>query len=105
MKYTKEERCEYSLSTTHGIKSEGGRSGSPLLHGGLVAGDGLGCVHTPAKAVHALKVWVAQRCEGRYPPRGVEGKELHEKSPSLLIHVWNQVLYWLRGPGGEGTLW
>lgn len=58
------------------IEGDGGRSGSPLLHGGLVAGDGLGCVHTSTVAVHTLKIGVAQRGEGRYPPGGVEGEEL-----------------------------
>lgn len=51
-------------------------SGSPLLHSGLVAGDGLGRVHAPTVAVHALEVGVAQCSEGRYPPGGVEGQEL-----------------------------
>lgn len=46
------------------IKGEGGRSGSPLLHSGLVAGDGLGRVHTSAVAVHTLKVGVGQRSKG-----------------------------------------
>lgn len=58
------------------IKGEGGQSGSPLLHSGLVAGDRLGCVHASTVAVHTLKIGVAQRSEGRYPPGGVEGKEL-----------------------------
>lgn len=54
-----------------------GSSGSPLLHGGgLVAGDGLGGVHAPAVAVHALEVGVAEGGEGRRPPGGVEGQEL-----------------------------
>lgn len=59
------------------ITGEGGLSSSPLLHSGLVAWDGLGRVHTSTKAVHTLKIGVAQRSEGRYPPGGVEGKELH----------------------------
>lgn len=46
------------------IKGEGGLSGSPLLHSGLVAGDGLGRVHTSTVAVHTLKIGVAQRSEG-----------------------------------------
>lgn len=58
------------------IKGEGGPSGSPLLHCGLVAGDGLGRVYVSTVAVHALKIGVAQRSEGRYPPGGVEGEEL-----------------------------
>lgn len=57
-------------------KAAGEPSGSSLLHGRLVAGDGLGRVHTPTVAVHALKIGVAQRSEGRYPPGGVEGQEL-----------------------------
>lgn len=61
------------------IKGEGGQSGSPLLHSGLVAGDWLGRVHTPTVAVHTLKVGVAERSEGRYPPGGVEGKELLQR--------------------------
>lgn len=58
------------------IKGEGGQSGSPLLHSGLVAGDRLGRVHASTEAVHTLKIGVAQRSEGRYPPGGVECKEL-----------------------------
>lgn len=58
------------------IHGDGGRSGSPLLHSGLVAGDGLGRVHTSTVAVHTLKIGVAQCGEGRYPPGGVEGEEL-----------------------------
>lgn len=69
-----------------------GLSGTPLLHRGLVAGDGLGCVHTSAVAVHALKVGVTQRSEGRYSPGRVEGEELlrggrgkedYERPPSI----------------------
>lgn len=58
------------------IKGEGGQSGSPLLHSGLVARDRLRRVHTPTEAVHTLKVGVAERNEGRYPPGGIEGEEL-----------------------------
>lgn len=61
------------------IKGEGGQSGSPLLHSGLVAGDGLGRVHASTVAVHTLKVGVAERSKGRYPPGGVEGEELLQK--------------------------
>lgn len=61
------------------IKGEGGRSGSPLLHSGLVAGDGLGRVHTSTVAVHALKVGVGERSKGRYPSGGVEGEELLQR--------------------------
>lgn len=84
---------------------EGGPSGSPLLHSGLVGGDGLGCVHTPTVAVDTLEVGVAERSKRWYPPGGVEGKELHQEGLPLLVHIWNQVLQLLRGPGGEGTLW
>ena len=61
-------------------EGEGRLSSSPLLHSGLVAGDGLGRVHASTVAVHALKVGVAQRREGRYPPGGVEGEELLRKT-------------------------
>lgn len=62
-------------------------SGSPLLHGGLIARDGLRRVDTSTVAVHALEIRVAERSEGRYPPGGVEGKELLEKregNPQLV---------------------
>lgn len=61
------------------IKGKGGRSGSPLLHSGLVAGDGLGSVHVFTVAVHTLKVGVAESSKGRYPPGGVEGEELLQR--------------------------
>lgn len=61
------------------LKGEKGPSGSPLFHSGLVAGDGLSRVHTSTVAVHTLKVGVAQRGKGRYPPGGVEGKELLQR--------------------------
>lgn len=54
-------------------------SGSPLLHSGLIARDGLRRIDTSTVAVHALEIRVAQRSKGRYPPGGVEGKELLEK--------------------------
>lgn len=54
-------------------------SGGPLLHSGLIARDGLCRVDTSTVAVHALEIRVAQRSKGRYPPGGVEGKELLEK--------------------------
>lgn len=57
-------------------RGDGGQSGSPLLHSGLVGGDGLGRVHASTVAVHALKVGVGERSEGRYPSGGVEGEEL-----------------------------
>jgi len=46
---------------------------------GLVAGNGLGCVHTSAVTVHTLEVGVTQRSEGRYSPGGVEGEELLQR--------------------------
>lgn len=49
------------IDTVWDDKSEGGPSGSPLLHSGLVGGDGLGCVHTPTVAVDTLEVGVAER--------------------------------------------
>lgn len=58
------------------IEGEGEPSGSPLLDSGLVAGDRLGCIHTSTVAVHTLKIRVAQRSECRYPPGGVEGKQM-----------------------------
>lgn len=56
----------------------GRTSGSPLLHSGLVARDGLCRIDTSTVAVHTLEIRVAQRSKGRYPPGGVEGKELLE---------------------------
>lgn len=53
-------------------------SGSPLLHSGLIARDGLRRVDASTVAIHALEIRVAQRSKGRYPPGGVEGKELLE---------------------------
>ncbi len=72
------------------IKGEGGRSGSPLLHSGLVAGDGLSRVHTSTVAVHALKVGVAQRGKGRYPPGGVEGEELLQRREEETKMRWTK---------------
>lgn len=53
-------------------------SGSPLLHSGLIARDGLCRIDASTEAVHTLEIRVAQRSKGRYPPGGVEGKELLE---------------------------
>lgn len=55
---------------------DGGLLGSPFLYSGLVAGDGLGCIHTSTVAVHTLKIRVTEGSKGRYPPGGVEGEEL-----------------------------
>lgn len=68
-----------------------GSSGSPLLHGGgLVAGDGLGGVHAPAVAVHALEVDVAEGGEGRSPPGGVEGQELLKRRKRKWWRRWRR---------------
>lgn len=53
-------------------------SGSPLLHRGLIAWDGLCRIDTSTVAIHTLEIRVVQRSKGRYPPGGVEGKELLE---------------------------
>lgn len=71
------------------IKCERGLLGSPLLHSGLVAGNRLGCIHTSTVAVHTLKIGVAQRSEGRYPPGGVEGEELLKGKK-----IMNEKDYW-----------
>lgn len=85
------------------MKGEWGLSGSPLLHSGLVAGDGLGCIHTSTVAVHTLKIGVAQCSKGRYPPGGVEGEELLQGKKRM-----NEKNYWfmykLTGETQEPTL-
>lgn len=44
----------------------------------------MGSVQTPAVTVHALKVGVSQRREGRYPPGGVEGEKLLQRLENFL---------------------
>lgn len=73
-------------------------SGSPLLHSGLIAWDGLCRIDASTVAVHALEIRVAQRSKGRYPPGGVEGEELlREENPQLV----NEPVLKERGEVGE----
>lgn len=77
---TNSECCLNTKTTMVGYKTVavGWRrtSGSPLLHSGLIAWDGLCRIDTSTVAVHTLEIRVAQRSKGRYPPGRVEGKEL-----------------------------
>lgn len=81
--YTTNSECCLNINTTmvgHKTVAVGRRrtSGSPLLHSGLIAWDGLCRIDTSTVAIHTLEIRVAQRSKGRYPPGGVEGKELLE---------------------------
>lgn len=78
---TNSECCLDRETTTAGVTGAVGwrtTSGSPLFHSGLIARDGLCRIDASTEAVHTLEIRVAQRSKGRYPPGGVEGKELLE---------------------------
>lgn len=90
--YTTNSECLLNMNTATGAYKTvavGRRttSGSPLLQSGLIAWDGLCCIDASTVAIHTLEIRVAQRSKGRYPPGGVEGKELlqnREAQPFLL---------------------